>query len=115
MVDRIAEQLPLFAGIDPDDGFDFAELAKLYPKIEGRTKGVEALKKKLKKKSEYLRFKRAMLNYVELCEIKKTPKEFIKHFSTFVNCWQDYEFVDLLKETQSENSTLMELVERGEI
>lgn len=70
---------------------EFDSLAQEYPRSEGRTRGVDALEKRIKTREELDRFAAAMRNYIAKIAAEKTERKYIKHFSSFVNCWQDYE------------------------
>lgn len=70
---------------------DFEVLYKSFPRKEGKAKGMTKLKKTVKDHETYVRFGNAVTNYIELCKLEKREKTYIKHWATFVNCWEDYE------------------------
>lgn len=61
-----------------------------YPRKLGKSTGMKRLEKELTTMVELELFQTAVQNYVNECEINKTETKFIKHFSTFSNCWRDY-------------------------
>ena len=76
---------------------EFEAFYSRYPVKRGKKAG---LKKFLKlKENEKLRLNKALANYLAEIEREGTPLQFIKHFSTFMNNWEDYEQV--LKPTVS--------------
>lgn len=71
---------------------DFEEIYAHYPRRgEGKKAGMEKLKKSIKTRAEYERFCRAVMNYVALCNMERRDRQYIKHWSTFCNNWEDYE------------------------
>ena len=64
--------------------------AEHYPRKVGRTKGLAILGKKIKTEKQLRDFEQAVKNYAEDVRVMGTEPEFIKHFSTFANCWEDY-------------------------
>lgn len=77
---------------------DFDELYKLYPRKLGKKKGLQKCKSNIKSKKQYLCLRQAILNYLALT--KGEDVKFIKHFSTFMACWEDY--VDVSSEPTQE-------------
>ena len=70
--------------------FDFEDLYFGYPRKQGKKRGIESLKKKIKTESDYENFKKAVRNYADQIRRDKTEIKYIKLFSSFVNCWEDY-------------------------
>jgi len=68
--------------------FNFDEIYKLYPRKEGRKNGMRYCKKHITTTDLYSQLKTAVINYTIL--YKEADKKYIKHFSTFMNCWEDY-------------------------
>lgn len=68
--------------------FDFEKLYKLYPIKKGKSDGIKKCKSKIKTQSKYDLLEKAIINYD--LSVRDTDKKFIKHFSTFMNCWEDY-------------------------
>jgi len=73
---------------DIHTAFDFDILYKAYPRKIGKTAGIKTAQRSIKTEEEYLSLKRAIENYVVLT--RESEPKFIKHFSTFMNCWRDY-------------------------
>lgn len=70
--------------------FDFESLYKKYPNKKGKQKGLAACKRQIKNAEQYAELSAAVDSYAAECRREKTEKRFIKHFSTFMNCWPDY-------------------------
>lgn len=73
------------------------EVYKLYPRKIGKTKGFAKLKVILKNKESLEKVKLAIHNYAEFCKNSGTEPKFIKHFDTFMNCWEDWINPEALK------------------
>lgn len=77
--------------------FDFEALYKLYPrKGEGKSKGLDKLRKTIRTEEDYLRVHKAITNYIALIEKTNRSPEYIKMWSTFCNNWEDYESAEEL-------------------
>ena len=73
----------------PLPSFDFDRIYAMYPRLgAGKKQGLEKLKKKITTLDKYELLEQAVLNYAKLCE--SVEDKYIKMFSTFVNCWEDY-------------------------
>ena len=78
------------------------QIYKLYPRKRGKTAGMKTLKKLILMKDGGVNREAAdavmlaIQNYKKDCEFKNG--DYIKHFSTFMNCWEDY-LEDEFKET----------------
>lgn len=64
------------------------ELYKNYPLKKGKTVGVKKLAKEIKTEEQLKKLETAIKNYSLEC--KGSDPKYIKHFSTFAGCWQDY-------------------------
>jgi hypothetical protein len=64
--------------------------SELYPLKKGKARGLEILRTKIKTEEDYRDFTRSVENYALECKINGTEKKYMKHFSTFANCWTDY-------------------------
>lgn len=73
--------------------FDLEDIYKLYPRKEGKKKGIEKLTKTIKTQEDFERVKKAVINYSIKIERESIEAKFIKHFATWVNCWEDYELI----------------------
>jgi hypothetical protein len=87
----------------PIVGFDLEALYKMYPRKEGKTRGLAKLHAQIKTQEDYDQLKQAIHNYTS--GLISTEKEFIKHFSTFANCWRDYLEAEPTKPKQLDPST----------
>jgi len=76
------------------DIFDFEEVYKSFPRKVGKSKGLEICRKKIGTESDFLDLKKAVDNYAKQCKTMGTEQQYIKHFSTFMNCWSDYIEID---------------------
>lgn len=76
------------------------EIEKLYEKYP-RKLGKKAGMKKLSKfsDSKLIELNKAIDNYLILIERENIKKEYIKHFSTFVNNYEDYLEVEILNKS----------------
>lgn len=70
--------------------FDFEILYQIYPRKQGKTKGMEKCIKEITTEQLYSDLKKAIENYGKICASQNTEKKYIKQFSTFMNCWRDY-------------------------
>lgn len=80
---------------------DFDALYKIYPRKEGKKRGIEICKRQIKTQDDYNKLELAIKNYARI----KKGSEFIKHFSTFMNEWSDWLDPDagkILKRPQQE-------------
>lgn len=69
---------------------------KLYPRKEGKQKGLVKLRSLIKTEADYLKIIKSVENYKKQLEIKKTSKEYTLMFSTFINGrWEDYLDIDI--------------------
>lgn len=77
--------------LDPPQGapvLDFEAVYKLYPRKEGKKAGMRLAKSKIRTSGELQLFEAAIRNYAAL--VVGDDYKRIKHFSTFVGCWEDY-------------------------
>lgn len=66
------------------------DLYTIYPRKIGRKAGLAKLKKDIKSSQDYANFGEAVENYKDYIARTRTDAKFVKHFSTFVNNWQDW-------------------------
>lgn len=59
-----------------------------YPNKKGKSVGIKKLTSQIKNETEMQNLKTAIKNYAAECKDK--DPQYIKHFSTFAGCWQDY-------------------------
>jgi hypothetical protein len=69
---------------------DFLALYEIYPRHEGKSKGLKTCEAQIKDEVQYGQLKQAIINYRAKCTRERTDIKFIKLFSTFMNCWTDY-------------------------
>lgn len=74
----------------PKACWDLDALYQEYPRKQGKSTGMKKLTKIIDSQEKYDNFKTAIFNYRELLLKENTEPNFVKHFSTFVNCWEDY-------------------------
>ena len=77
----------------PPAELDFSEIYNLYPRKEGGTAGLKKLKSMDVDQETFNRIKTAAIRYSNHCRKNKTEPKFIKHFSTWVNNWTDWDDV----------------------
>lgn len=71
--------------------YDFEVLYQAYPrKGEGKTRGMQKLKKDIKSDEDYVLLGRAVENIVAIYKRNKTERQYMKMWSTFCNNWRDY-------------------------
>jgi len=80
--------------------FDLNEIYNAYPRKEGRKKGMARLEQVVKDSEIYEKVLQATRNYAST--VLNTEKQFIKQFSTFTNCWEDYLEIVVEKEQSLE-------------
>jgi hypothetical protein len=78
--------------LQPDAKFNFEDIYNAYPRKDGKKRGLEILKKKIKTQQDFEKLELAVQNY--RISTRETEKRFIKQFSTFANCWEDYLEID---------------------
>lgn len=80
--------------------FDFEYIYALYPKKVGKTKGMIKCKSQIKTLEKYDQLVDAVNNYKK--QTAKTESKYIKHFATFMSCWEDYIEIDDSTKTENE-------------
>lgn len=68
---------------------DLLELYAMYPRKEGKTKGLEKAKLQAKTRSTLEEIKTAISNYRKKIETQAIEPNYIKHFDTFMTTWRD--------------------------
>lgn len=87
---REEENIAQKAPSPPAPVFDFSVLYEKYPRKLGKKRGLSALKTRVRKKEEYDSLTDAVLNYSRWCKEQRLETRFVKHFSTFAGCWEDW-------------------------
>lgn len=90
--------------------YDFESLYKIYPRHIGKKLGHRRLRSLIKTNEEFEMFRAAVLNYKRLCELEKREPRYIKHWSSFVNCWEDY-----VTEEKPAADSQLDRIMRGEV
>lgn len=70
--------------------FDFDAVYKIYPRKSGKTKGLEKCSISIKDIDKYNALLQSVKNYSAICDAEGTEQKYIKMFSTFMGCWEDY-------------------------
>lgn len=70
--------------------FDFESVYLNYPRKVGKAQGIKKCRSKIKTPEQYKKLCKAVDNYSQMCQSSQTEKKYIKHFSTFMNCWEDF-------------------------
>lgn len=68
---------------------DFESLYKKYPLKKGKTRGMKLCQREIKSEADFQLLSQAIDNYSREIKAEKTAPRFIKHFSSFMNCWRD--------------------------
>lgn len=59
-----------------------------YPRKEGKDKGIERCLFQIKTWDDFELFERSVIAYKNQCELDRTEKKYIKHFSSFMSSWR---------------------------
>jgi hypothetical protein len=79
------------APVTPLHRFDFDALYARYPRKEGKAAGMKAARARFKTQADFDRLEAAVVNYATKVQREGTERQFIPHWSTFVNGrWEDY-------------------------
>jgi len=70
--------------------YDFESLYDRFPRKQGKKKGLLAARRQIKSDKAYGDLSRAIDAYAAECRADNRDKKYIKQFSTFMNCWEDY-------------------------
>lgn len=72
------------------ENFDFETIYELYPRKIGKKLGIKRLLINIKTPEKFQLLKEAVQTYAAFCLEHNTEEKFIKHFSTWVNAWEDW-------------------------
>lgn len=72
------------------DKFDFDRIYQQYPRKLGKKQGMLVCRRQITTQAKYDALQTALNNYKAEIERLGTKPEYIKHFSTFMNNWEDY-------------------------
>ena len=78
------------SAIEDAAGFDFASVYASYPRKEGKAAGLAKAKKQIKTAAQFSKLQGAVKHYAAQVARDRTDPQFVKHFSTFMGCWEDY-------------------------
>lgn len=68
----------------------FEQVYSLYPRKEGRSRGLRVFRREVRSQESLNALCQAIENYNLNIKRQKIEKQFIKHFSTFMNEWKDW-------------------------
>jgi hypothetical protein len=63
---------------------------RAYPRKEGKKAGLARARAQIRTPERLRQFQQAIENYARKIQYERTSFEYVKHFSTFVRCWEDY-------------------------
>lgn len=84
----VQEGFKLESPAETTSSLDFEAAYALFPRKEGKSKGLKRAESKIRTKAQYDRFVAAIANYARHVAGRETDK--VKQFDTFVGCWEDY-------------------------
>jgi len=70
--------------------FDFERVYAQYPRKQGRKRGLELCRSQIKTQQQYDRLLLAVQNYAAEIKRENTAQKYVKHFKTFMGCWEDH-------------------------
>lgn len=76
--------------VAPLPAFDFDAVYALYPRKEGRKKGLQRCRSQIKTREKYDALLRAVKNYAAKVQAEQTEAKYVKQFDTFMGCWEDF-------------------------
>ncbi len=86
---------------------DIEELYKIYPRKQGKKRGVSKLVSHFKKKpDDYERVKISIQNYAHYIALNKIEMQFTKHFDSFVSEWEDWQSKENVEDHKSSSSSI---------
>lgn len=83
---------------------NFEDAYKAYPKKIGKKKGLQRLKKSVTTPEALEKFRQAVAAYSRYVAAQKTEARYVKHFDTFVGCWEDWINPDLATQTTNKEN-----------
>lgn len=69
---------------------DLERIYQAYPRKDGKAAGMRKAKTQIRSQDRLCQLERAVENYTRKVELEATSPQYVKHFSTFMNCWEDY-------------------------
>lgn len=70
--------------------FDFAEIYSLFPRKEGKQRGLEICRRSIKTLDDFTALRSSVIRYRDHLAKEGTELRFIKQFSTFMGSWKDW-------------------------
>lgn len=70
--------------------FDFEKIYSIYPRKEGKRKGLECAKREIKTPEDFQSLEISICRYKAHLEANRFEAKYIKHFSTFMSSWRDW-------------------------
>lgn len=70
--------------------FDIDAVYAKYPRKQGKKRGIEKLKRSIKKPEQFSKLMQAVENYASYCKREQREQKFIKQFSTWAGEWEDW-------------------------
>lgn len=71
-------------------GFDFAAVYLAYPRKEGKKDGLRKCEQQITTAVKYEALVKSVQHYAAICEALGTEPKYVKHFDSFMSCWEDY-------------------------
>jgi hypothetical protein len=87
--------------------FDFESVYERYPIKKGKKAAMKKLASSIKTQEQFDAFAKAVNNYLAEIAHNKTEPRFIKHFSTFVNNYEDYLNPDVIQPNVTSRNSMM--------
>lgn len=72
------------------ESFDFEAGYALYPRKIGHKKGMQRCRSQITSRSKYDAWMKAIANYAAKVRAEGATAQYVKHFDTFMGCWEDY-------------------------
>lgn len=70
--------------------FDFESIYRIYPRKEGKSKGIERCKSQIRTEEDFKTLHNAVQKYVKHVREQGIEARFVKHFSSFMSSWRDW-------------------------
>lgn len=96
---------------------DLESIYRLYPRKEGKKAGLQRAKVQIKTAEQLERFRMAVTNYCQKLQAEHTLPKFVKHFDTFMSCWEDYldpAVIRTVRQMDPQNLTARDLLDIAE-
>jgi hypothetical protein len=87
---NVTNETNIYSSPPASVSLNFEALYKKYPRKEGKSKGLAVCKKRIKTIQQYDDLTSAIDRYAEHVRTQGTETCYVKHFSTFMNAWEDW-------------------------